>query len=594
MPVRVLFALATQNKMVNTEINQMRRNFPFTAIVGQEQLKSALLLILIDPAIGGLLISGPRGSAKSTLVRSLASLKHIQPFVTVPLGASEEMVIGSLDLDKALTDSKLAFKPGLLARANKGILYVDEVNLLTDNLVDLLLDAAASGINLIERDGISHQHDAVFSLVGTMNPDEGELRPQLLDRFGLMAEVQTQFTIEQRQLVVAQRMAFDNAPENFIKQQQPALNQLLTQISWAIENLTSVIVSQAISQQIARRCADANVEGFRADITMHRACRAHAALNHRFEVLESDLDAIESLVLNHRRNASPPPSSAPPPSGSSKPEDESTKPQSGSENQDSSIKGSSIQGSWGAMESVTTETFTARALPEQIMTNQPKAAKSTSTSATSQHKGCSISQRFLSRASVGIGKIDWFRSLGMKLSKKPFVTNDLKYRYPQLRRVELKLVLLDTSASTLAGQGLAHAKGVLKELSRQAYLKRQQICIVEFGNNRVSTLIHPQRAPKNIQLKLNSIKAGGGTPVRKALDYAQNLLSIQRHKHLDCSIYLVTDGRLEQSISSHSLFTQHQFTLVDIESSRIKLGLGRQLAEAISAHYLPVSALPTV
>ncbi len=209
----------------------MRRHFPFTAIVGQAHLKTALLLISIDPEIGGLLLSGPRGSAKSTLVRSLASLNHDQPFVTVPLGASEEMVIGSLDLDQALCQSQLAFKPGLLAKANEGILYVDEVNLLADHLVDLLLDAAASGTNLIERDGISHQHDALFSLVGTMNPDEGELRPQLLDRFGLMANVDTQFSIEQRQLVVKQRLAFDSNPDQFIDQQQVALGDLTTQMN---------------------------------------------------------------------------------------------------------------------------------------------------------------------------------------------------------------------------------------------------------------------------------------------------------------------------------------------------------------------------
>lgn len=569
----------------------MRHIYPFTAIVGQDRLKSALLLIIIDPKIGGLLLSGPRGSAKSTLVRSLANLNQNHPFITVPLGASEEMVAGSLDLDKALGDSSLAFKPGLLAKANDGILYVDEVNLLTDNLVDLLLDAAASGTNLVERDGISHQHDAMFSLVGTMNPDEGELRPQLLDRFGLMAEVETQFSIEQRQLVVAQRLAFDSNPDSFIQQQQAGLNDLQTQVSWAVDNLSTVTLSDTISRQIALRCADANVEGFRADITMHRASRAHAALNHRLAVLESDLEAVEALVLNHRRNLIPPSSTAPPAGGAStpqgsKPEDESSQPQSGS----------SIQGSWGAMKSVATETFTSLALPDHKIEPMPKLVKSTSSTTTSKRKGGSISQRFLSRVSIrnGIvtGKIDWFRSLGTKISRNQFGFNDLKFRYPQLRSVELKLVLLDTSASTLSGQGLAHAKGVLKELSRQAYLNRQQICILGFGNSRVTTIIHPQRAPKNIQPKLDLIKAGGGTPVRKVLDYAQNLLSSQKSQALDCSIYLITDGRLEQSIKTHSLFNQHQIILVDIESSRIKLGLGRQLAETICAQYIPVSALP--
>lgn len=567
----------------------MRTPFPFTAIVGQARLKTALLLIGIDPNIGGLLLSGPRGSAKSTMVRSLAGLDQNQPFVTVPLGASEEMVIGSLDLEQALNQSKLAFKPGLLAKANEGILYVDEVNLLADHLVDLLLDTAASGTNLIERDGISHRHDALFSLVGTMNPDEGELRPQLLDRFGLMANVDTQFSIEQRQLVVKQRLEFDSDPDKFVDQQQIALSELSTQLNWATENLPLIKVSEAISHQIAQRCADAHVEGFRADITMHRASRAYAALHRRLEVLESDLDSIEDLVLNHRRNTPP---SSPPAGGASTPNNPPETPQP-------TQSGSSIQGAWGAMEAVTTDTSHPLALPEQPKAKAITTVQSAVTSTVSKLKGSSISGRFLNqiaskRALMSVAKINWFRSLAAKKTARSLESKHLQYCYPQPRKTELKLVLLDTSASTLAGDGLAHAKGVIKELSRQAYLKRQQICVLTFGNNQVTTLIQTQRAPKNIQPKLDLIKAGGGTPIRQVLDHSQHLLLGQRHQHLDCSIYLITDGRLEQSIHSHELLIKHQITIVDIESSRIKLGLGKQLADAISAHYLPLSSLATV
>jgi magnesium chelatase subunit D len=565
----------------------MQTSFPFTAIVAQQRLKIALQLISIDPKIGGLLITGPRGSAKSTVVRSLASLNHGQAFVTVPLGATEEMVVGSFDLGKALSDAEVAFRPGLLARANSGILYVDEVNLLADNLVDLLLDAAASGINLVERDGISHQHEAHFSLVGTMNPDEGELRPQLLDRFGLMAQVETEFSIEQRQRVVQQRLAFDKDPAGFAIQHQQQIDHLRTKLEWAQQHLDEVLVPDSISNQIAQRCAEANVEGFRADITMHRASRANAALDQRLEVSIADLDAVEALVLDHRRKQSlqNPPSS--PPALSKLADTPDQKPQ-----------GSSIQGSWGAMETVSTDTAEPRALLENQFDDSAKTKAIDESGLTARSKGNYFSPAYASAKSSGRSKVDWLRTLGLcreftklKVSGK---RHYLRYFYPRLRCRELNLVLLDVSASTLGGQGLAQAKGLLKEFSRQAYLNRQLISVITFGNDRVSTLVHPQRAPKDIQHKLDLIRAGGGTPVVQALDHVHNLLNRQRFQQLDCSIFLITDGRLDLAAKNHRLFHRHSITLIDIESSRVKLGLGRQLAEAIAARYLHVSELALV
>ena len=609
----------------------MQPNFPFSAIVGQDQLKTALLLISVDPQIGGVLLRGPRGSAKSTVVRGLADLTQNQPFVTVPLGASEEMITGSFDLEKALNHSEVAFRPGLLAKANGGILYVDEVNLLNDNLVDLLLDAAASGINLVERDGISHRHDAKFSLVGTMNPDEGELRPQLLDRFGLMAQVATTFSLVEREQIVRQRLAYDRDPEQFLEHHRAEQDALREQIALAKKHLSTVTVPDSMRAQIAQRCADANVEGFRADLTMHRASCASAALDHRRVVFASDLDAVAPLVLAHRRQAAerkqPAPADNDGSSGNAGGEPSarnqdasspgSSRPKSSS--QASSKQASSQQGYGGAMATVSTATAAARLMPAAARVMSLPAARggrASSAQATyaDQRSGASRSPRFTRQCQHNHRqnnnrKIDWFRTLGLHHQvgaphngcRRVRAHNrehnlELQFRYPRPASIELDLVLLDISASTLSGQGLSQAKGVLKALSKRSYQKRRQLSIVTFGNDRVSTLLHPQRAPHDIQDKLDSIRAGGGTPAGQALNYAESLLNRQRYRHLNCFIFLVTDGRLPlismQSAMRHPVLSAHPITIVDIESSRIKLGQGKRLAEQIPAQYIHVSELP--
>ncbi len=569
----------------------MQPSFPFSAIVGQNRLKTALLLVSIDPKIGGVLLSGARGSAKSTLVRSLANLTDNRPFVNLPLGASEEMISGSFDLEKALHHAEVTFLPGLLAKANGGMLYVDEVNLLADNLIDLLLDAAASGVNVVERDGISHRHEALFSLIGTMNPDEGELRPQLLDRFGLIAQVETEFSLTQRKQVVQQRLAYDRDADDFARHNQIAQDALCRKLEWAKTHLSAVEMPDSISDQIAQRCADADVEGFRADLTMHRASCANAAFDQRLEVSVADLDQVAPLVLEHRRQPSPHKPPAPSNSGpSGNPDDHGD---SGSD----SGHGSSIQGSWGTMAAVSTITAIARAMP---LPTTPTASfnplSKLESSCTKNPKGIALSPRFSSQRIHINRKIDWFRTLGMNQHGTTDDDHDpqwnLKFRYPRAVSIALDLVLLDTSSSTLSGQGLSHAKGALKALSKRSYLKRRHLSVVTFGNDRVSTLLHPQRAPKDIQNKLDDILAGGGTPIEQALNYAENLLNRQRYQHFECAIFLLTDGRLNKSTSNHPLLSAYPITIVDIESSRIKLAQGRQLAAHISAQYLHVAELP--
>lgn len=313
--------------------------FPFCKIAGQEDMKLALLLNVVDPSIGGVLILGDRGTAKSVAVRAMVDLlPQIEvvvddafnsdpkdpslmgpdalmryrkgeklpskpartPLVELPLGATEDRICGTIDVEKALTQGVKAYEPGLLAKANRGILYVDEVNLLDDGLVDVVLDSSASGINTVEREGISIVHPAKFIMIGSGNPAEGELRPQLLDRFGLSVQVSTLMDTAQRTQMCLDRLAFEQDPAGFLKACEPEQEALRAKLSAARKKLPSVRFSEALKLLVSDVCSRLNVDGLRGDIVSFRAARAFAALEGRNEVTKDDLDRIMPLTLNHR------------------------------------------------------------------------------------------------------------------------------------------------------------------------------------------------------------------------------------------------------------------------------------------------------
>src|SRR5678815_5318067 len=292
--------------------------YPFTAIVGQEEMKLALILNLVDPLIGGVLIMGHRGTGKSTAVRGLAGLlpplevvagcpyncdpsnpcsqcltnkdrtkqSVPVPVVELPLGATEDRVCGTIDIERALASGRKVFDPGLLARANRGFLYIDEVNLLEDHLVDLLLDVAATGRNRVEREGISIEHPASFVLIGSGNPEEGDLRPQLLDRFGLHAEVRTESYLDNRVDIIVRREAYDRNREAFVKSYEAGQEQLRKRITRARASLTKITVERPVLERIAQLCADLKVDGHRGELTIMRASRALAAFEGRRAVTD--------------------------------------------------------------------------------------------------------------------------------------------------------------------------------------------------------------------------------------------------------------------------------------------------------------------
>ncbi len=318
--------------------------FPFSAIIGQEEMKLALQLNVIDPKIGGVMIMGDRGTGKSTTIRAIADLlpkidivksdpfnshptdlelmsaevlaryrnnetletEGIKiPMVDLPLGATEDRVCGTIDIEKALTEGVKAFEPGLLAKANRGILYVDEVNLLDDHLVDILLDSAASGWNTVEREGISIRHPARFVLVGSGNPEEGELRPQLLDRFGMHAEIRTVKDPTLRVRIVEERTSFDLNPQEWIDQYKDEQDAVTKRITDAQELLPTMEIDYNLRVKISEICSILDVDGLRGDIVTNRAAKAYAAYNNRTKVEVEDIQKIITLCLRHRLRKDP-------------------------------------------------------------------------------------------------------------------------------------------------------------------------------------------------------------------------------------------------------------------------------------------------
>ena len=540
--------------------------FPFTAVVGQPQMRLALLLAAVDPAIGGVLIQGAKGTAKSTIVRSLAALLPSGRLRTLALGTTEDRLVGGLDLEATLTGGAPRFQPGLLAETDGGILYVDEVNLLDDHLVDLVLDAAASGVVTIEREGFSRTQPARFALVGTMNPEEGALRPQLLDRFGLCVEVTGAWDVDERVEIMARRFAFDADPTGFAASWAAAEAGLAGRLRQAREAVPGVVLGRGLSKQIAELAMDAQTAGHRAELVMGRAARAHAAWCGRSGVTRQDVDAVAELVLAHRRRHIPPPPQAPaepspgrqseatrqgettqppptdpapPPSSEphSEPSEPSEPPGPAGEPAPDQVAGvgepfrvrpldlaASRHGRSGSGRRTTTVSDNARG---RYIRSRP-TPQPVDLALDATLRAGAVHQRSRRRRAAELG--DPRRDLAVIIEP-----GDWRRKVRIRQAGSLVVLCVDASGSMGARGRMAASKGAVLSLLLDAYVKRDQVSLVSFRGTGAQVLVEPTSSIETAERRLRELPVGGRTPLAAGLVRVSELLRRV--------VIVVTDGR---------------------------------------------------
>lgn len=636
--------------------------YPFPAVLGGDpdapggldDMALALVLCVVDPGIGGVLVRGEKGTAKSTLVRALTQiLPHIDviagdrfstdpvepnplspdgPFgpdtpvqtrpvrlVELPVGATEDRVAGSIDLQQALSDGAVRFEPGLLAKAHRGILYVDEVNLLHDHLVDLLLDAAAMGAVTVERDGISVTHSAKFVLVGTMNPEEGELRPQLLDRFGLTVEVAAPRDPAQRAEVVRRRLLFDADPQAFRTQYANAEERLRIRIQQAQSILARVQLTGAVLLKIAEVCSAAGVDGMRADIVMARAAAAHAAWHDREEVNVEDLRAAARLALPHRRRRNPfdapgldddeldellPPDTGDGPDPDTDPDgpggghgndDTGDAPPPGAGGQPDPASAPADRAPVGAGEPYKTRLFTVRGVGDGHAGRRSRARTTTGRRTGSQ-----------SSTGSGIHLVETVRAAapqqaarGRSRGRLLLRPNDLRRAVREGREANLVVFVVDTSGSMAARERMHQVKTAILSLLLDAYRRRDRVGVVTFRDRAAEIALPPTGSVDIAARRLADLPAGGRTPLAEGLTKAAEV--VRRERLRDPSrrplLVIVTDGRAtagpdaigrSRRVAAYLANEGIGCVVVDCESGRMRMGLAATLAQYLNAVHVPL------
>ncbi|CDO30435.1 magnesium chelatase subunit D family protein [Mycolicibacterium porcinum] len=593
--------------------------YPFSALVGQDRLRLALLLCAVHPEIGGVLIRGEKGTAKSTAVRGLAAVLSAVDddarLVELPIGATEDRVVGSLDLQKVLRDGEHAFSPGLLARAHGGVLYVDEVNLLHDHLVDVLLDAAAMGRVHVEREGISHSHESRFVLIGTMNPEEGELRPQLLDRFGLTVDVAASRDVDVRVEVIRARMAFEADPRAFVDRYAAADAELADRIAAARAAIGSVELPDTELRRIAALCAAFDVDGMRADLVVARTAVAHAAWRGATTVAEEDIRVAAELALPHRRRRDPfdDPGLDPERLDEAMQEAGESAAQAGQDTEppdpdfdpdfdppgggsDAGAEGSAAQGNSKSStrpSAPPAAVFRTRALVVPGVGEGAPGRRSRARNRT----GTPIA----STAEPGSGHgLHMFATLLATAGRQQGAgvprprPEDIRRAVREGREGNLVIFVVDASGSMAARDRMSAVTGATLSLLRDAYQRRDKVAVITFRQQDARVLLPPTTSVHIASRRLSRFDTGGKTPLAQGLLAARDL--VIREKARDRArrslVVVLTDGRATGGPDPLGRTRQAAAALVaegaasvvvDCETSFVRLGLAGQLAEQLGS-----------
>ncbi len=590
--------------------------FPLSALVGQDELKLALLLHGVDPRLGGVLIRGEKGSGKSTAARGLAALlPGSAPFVELPVGATEDRVVGSLDLEGALVEGRRRLQPGLLAAAHGGVLYVDEVNLLPDHLVDLLIDAAAFGVNRVERDGLAVEQETRFVLVGSMNPEEGELRPQLLDRFGLAVEVRAPTDPELRAEVVRRRLAYDADPTGFAAGYQAGEQQIAAALAAGAGLLAGVTLPDEVLALAARLCAELGAEGLRADLVLARGARALAAFEGRRTATGDDVTRLAALALAHRRRRGPLDAPGLDPhelaDALERLEDPLTAPE------DEPGDADPEPGELPAVTDRTPPASPASGVPLALTVTRPsgalgrrargRAPRGGVVAARSPDDGIAVTDLALG-ATVAAAAARRALDQGTPRTpgdpeSEPLQRADLRQAVREARTAHLVILAVDASGSMGSARRMEAAKGAALSLLVDAYQRRDRVALVTFAGEEATVALRPTGSVEVARARLGQLPTGGRTPLaaglRAALDLARTAGRTDPARRP--VLVLVTDGRATAPLpdpAGAALAAAHQVAqsgmevlVVDAEDGGIRLGLARTLAEAMGATYVALPEL---